>query len=142
MEDNTKGAVADDLALCVGQISSLSSKSILDTLADDFCRHRFRQSKPKRPCNEGAKHTTHSQAAERSRPVLRHHSAEDRERTSNQSLLSRVRRALIEHLVGGAWFECKEKRGKREEVQVRRLYVDSGGSEESKVGVEKAVGGR
>jgi hypothetical protein len=37
MEDNAKGSIADYLALCVGELSRLSSQAILDLFADDFC---------------------------------------------------------------------------------------------------------
>ena len=37
LEDNTKRAVADNLALSILDLSSLSSQSILDLLANDFC---------------------------------------------------------------------------------------------------------
>lgn len=55
-------------------------------------------------------HTTHSQAAERSRPVLRHHSAAAKLGTSTRNLSPTVRRALVEHLVGGAWLKYERKR--------------------------------
>jgi hypothetical protein len=39
MEDNTEGSIADDLTLCIGEFSRLSSQAILDLLADDFCKN-------------------------------------------------------------------------------------------------------
>jgi hypothetical protein len=38
LENHAEGAVSDNLALCVSEISSLSSASVLDFFADDFCR--------------------------------------------------------------------------------------------------------
>lgn len=38
LEDDAKGSIADDLALCVGDFLGLTGQSILDLLADDLCR--------------------------------------------------------------------------------------------------------
>ena len=38
LEDNTKGAIANNLALRILDFSGFSSQSILDLLANDFCR--------------------------------------------------------------------------------------------------------
>jgi hypothetical protein len=37
LEDDAERAVADDLALCVGQVLVLARLAVLDLLADDFC---------------------------------------------------------------------------------------------------------
>lgn len=38
VEDDSERPIANDLALCVGKLSGLTSKAILDLFADYFCR--------------------------------------------------------------------------------------------------------
>lgn len=38
LEDDTKGAVANDLALRVGEVLVVAGQAVLDLFADNFCR--------------------------------------------------------------------------------------------------------
>lgn len=152
MEDNSEGAVADDLALCVGQISRLPSEAVLDPFADDFCKARWsvsaelnereRKGKIEDDCSE--------EIGEHIPPILRLLKAVGRfcditrrrrrrgGGRQNRTLLSRVWRALVEHLMSGAWLECKGERRQRQVVQVRRRC---GGVCGMVVSAQKADGG-
>ena len=111
VEDDTERAISDYFALRVGQIAGLAGEAILDSLADNFCTGtRSAQNRSPKKQARCKVRTTHSEAAERSRPVLRHHSAATTWGTSNRTSSPTVRRALVEHLVGGAWLACKGKR--------------------------------
>jgi hypothetical protein len=70
LEDDAEGAVAHNLALCVGQVLVFSGLAVLDLFADDFCGavsfcdgHAMR-------CD--ARLTAHSEGGEGRWPVLAH----------------------------------------------------------------------
>lgn len=71
LEDNTKGAIADNLALGVLHLLGLAGQAVLDLLADDFCIGGLAMGATRATewCACGPR-TSHSQARKGRRPVL------------------------------------------------------------------------
>jgi hypothetical protein len=69
LEDYPKGTIADNLTLGVLHVSRLASLSILDFLAHNLCQE---MSSFVSDAQSSAKLTSHAQAVEHPRPILRH----------------------------------------------------------------------
>jgi hypothetical protein len=76
LEDHSKRAISNDLALCILHISSLSCNAILDLFANHLYLVKVLADKRISRC--GVLLTSHSQTGERCRAVLRHLEVQNR----------------------------------------------------------------
>jgi hypothetical protein len=118
LEDDAEGAIADDLALCIGQVFVLARQAVLHFLADDFCEGVSMRA----VAGRAGTLTTHSQRGEGRWPVLGHCSG-----VSTMGSAKRARIAVAVKRAAGGGRAGSERRIWRVRACASVCVVVSGG---------------